>query len=306
MRGSARPRLVLALLVLTALTLITLDVRAGQGSPLDGLRGAADAVLGPPQRAVGAAARAVGGAAQDAVQLGRDGELERLRAENERLAGELRTGEAQARRLAELDALLGAVGTGATVPARVTAFGSGLGFEQTITLDVGSGDGVRAGQTVRNGAGLVGRTVRVGPASTVVLLLVDPGFSVGTRLAREGTLGLARGGGDGTLTFTQVEGDLVQVEEVLLTTGSQTFVPGVPVGRIERVDPARGALTPTATVLPFADLSSLDLVGVVVEPQRTTPRPPLEPDEPAPSPLPPPAPSSLPPPAPPPLPPPAP
>lgn len=277
MRGSARPRLVLALLVLTSFTLITLDVRAGQGSPLDGLRGAADAVLGPPQRAVGAAARSVGGVLHDVGELGRDGELEQLRAENERLQGRLREGQAQARRLAELDALLGAVGEDATVPARVTGFGPGLGFARTVTLDVGSDDGVQAGQTVRSGAGLVGRTVQVGPATTVVLLLVDPGFSVGVRLAREGTLGLARGGGDGALTFTQVEGDRVREGEVLLTAGSDTFVPDVPVGRVEQVQAPRGELTPTATVVPFADLSSLDLVGVVVGPTRAAPRAPLAP-----------------------------
>ena len=269
MRG---PRLLLVLLLLTAFTLLTLDARAG-GSPFDGVRRGADAVLGPAQRAVGGAARGVGG-----VFDGDSADEERLREENARLRNDLRRSEDLQRRVDQLDALLRLkdFGTYPMVPARVAAVGSSFGFESTLTLDAGSRDGIEPGQTVVAGGGLLGRTVRVGPFTSTVLLLTDPGFTVGARLTRAGTIGLATGDGR-ALVYQLVEGGRVNVGDALLTTGSDTFVPGVPVGRVTSVDPTASALVTTASVVPFVDVTSLDLVGVVTEPPRGTPRVPLQP-----------------------------
>jgi rod shape-determining protein MreC len=161
------------------------------------------------------------------------------------------------------------------VPARVVAAGASFGFGRTVTLDVGSRDGVREGLTVVAAEGLVGRTVRVAPWTSTVLLVDDPGSGVGARLAREGTLGLARGDGAGRVVYTQVEGGAVEVGDAVLTTGSDTFVPGVPVGRVTAVRSTAGGLTSAADVEPAAVVASLDLVAVVVEPGRVAPREPL-------------------------------
>lgn len=266
-----RSRSLLAVLLLTCLTLTTLD--AGARSPFDPLRSGVAAVLGPVDVAVGSAASSVADVFASVGDLADDSELADLREENDRLRRELAQGEAAARRLAELDALLGVTGDLDAVPARVVAAGSALGFGRTVTLDVGSGDGVGEGQTVLSGAGLIGRTVRVGPATSVVLLLDDPEFGVGARLARQGTLGLARGDGDGGLVYTQVEGGPVEVGEVLLTTGSDTFVAEVPIGLVREVRSTAGGLTSAADVEPYADLGALDLVAVVAG--ARAPRPPL-------------------------------
>ena len=270
MRG---PRLLLVLLLLTAFTLTALDARSGSGSFFDALRRGADAALGPAQRALGGAARSVG-----RVLGGDSDEQAELRAENDRLRAELRRTDDLRRRVAQLDALLALKDFGSypMVPARVTAIGSTFGFESTVTLDAGSADGLEPGQTVVDGDGLVGRTLRVGPFTSTVLLLTDPGFTVGARLTREGTVGLATGTGDG-LELSLVEGGRVAQDDALLTTGSDTFVPGVPVGRVTDVEPGAGSLVTTARVRPYVDVTSLDLVGVVNAPPRSTPRVPLQP-----------------------------
>ena len=236
--------------------------------------------MGPAQRAVGGVARSVGGAFDDT-----GAQAEQLARENAELRAQLRTSDDLRRRVDELDALLRLKDAGGytVVPARVSALGSTLGFAWTVTIDVGSDDGVQPGQTVVNGDGLVGRTTRVGRTTSVVLLLVDPGFSVGSRLTREGTIGIARGGATGPLTYQQVDGGRGEIGDALVTTGSETFVPGVPVGRVTAVDNGRGTLVPTASVEPFADITSLDLVGVVVEPPRGEPRVPIPPVEQPPS-----------------------
>ena len=276
MRG---PRLLLVLLLLTAFTLTVLDVRFGAGSPFHALRAGAVRVLGPVERVAGGVVSDVRGAVG-----GDSAKQARLRAENARLVAQLRRSDDLERRVADLDRLLGLRDSTAypMVPARVVAAGSSFGFASTVTLDAGSRDGLREGQTVVSGDGLVGRTLRVGPTTSTVLLVTDPGFTVGARLTREGTVGLATGTGGG-LRYELVEGGRVEVGDALLTTGSDTFVPGVQIGRVTAVATGGRALVTTTVVEPFARLSSLDLVGVVVEPPRSAPRVPLAPASPPPA-----------------------
>jgi rod shape-determining protein MreC len=268
-----RSRPLLAVLLLTCLTLMVLDT--GERSPFDPLRSAVDGVLGPVDRTVGAAAASVGGAAGAVGELADRSELAGLREENARLRGKLAQGEQTSRRLAELEALHGLTGGRGSVPGRVIGAGSALGFARTVTLDLGSQDGVREAMPVVGPAGLVGRTVRVGRWTSVVLLLDDPGFGVGARLARQGSLGLADGDGAGRLVYTQVEGGPVEVGEAVLTSGSQTFAPDLPVGRVVAVRSTAGGLTWEADVEPLVDLGALDLVAVLTEPPRASPRAPL-------------------------------
>jgi rod shape-determining protein MreC len=117
--------------------------------------------------------------------------------------------------------------------------------------------------------------VRVGPFTSTVLLLTDPGFTVGARLDRQGTVGLATATATG-LEFALVEGGRLQEGDALLTTGLRHLrARACPVGRVTSVDDGR--LVSTAQVEPFVDVRALDLVGVVTEPPRSTPRVPLEP-----------------------------
>ena len=48
------------------------------------------------------------------------------------------------------------------------------------------------------------------------------------------------------------------------SVGGRPYVAGVPVGTVTAVTTQPGSLTPTATVTPFADLTALGVVGVVV------------------------------------------
>ena len=278
-----RLRLLLVLLVLACLCLALVD-RGGASSPLAALRRGADTVFGPVQRTVGGAVGAAGDALADLPRIrSYRADSERLQRENDDLRRRLLEQEgvqAETRELADLLALKDA-GSWTTVLARVIGYGGFQPFDQTVTLDVGRADGVAEGQPVTAGRGLVGRTVRVGERTTVVALLSDPTFSVGARLnSAPRSFGLAAGQGERVLGFRLVEladGGALQVGAALVTAGSDTFVPGVPVGRISSVDPAAGGAVRTAQVEPYVDLGSLDLVQVVTEGPRTTPRAPVPP-----------------------------
>lgn len=285
------------MLVLTAFTLTALDYRStGGSSAFDAVRRGGDAVFGPAQRAVGGATHAVGSFFTGLSSLGREAERnEKLRDENDRLRAQLRQSDALRREVAQWNGLLGLKdASGYTLqPARVIAVGSSLGFEWTATIDAGSRDGVRVNATVVNGKGLVGRVKRVGPYTSTVLLLVDGEFSVGVRLGRSGQLAVVSGRGRGELSY-QLIGQRARAEvgEAMYTSGS-TFAAGIPVGRVATTSNDPNSPTLTGTLSPYVDVTSLDLVGVVLDVPRRARRLPLRPT-PLPSPRPAPSPTSSP------------
>src|SRR4051795_10361687 len=202
MRDSRRARLVLALLLLTAFTLITLDYRAGSGGPL---RTIGNAVFGPVERAVADVARPVGSFFSSLGNLSSYKSTNaKLRKENERLREQLRLTDGDRAHLDSAERLLDLAGRGQfrIVPAQVVAVEGALGFEWTATIDVGTSDGVRPNMTVVNGDGLVGKTVHVGPSTSTVLLGRDPKFTAGARLERSNEIGHVDGGGRQPMMFT--------------------------------------------------------------------------------------------------------
>jgi rod shape-determining protein MreC len=277
----------LALLVVLALALLVLDASAPAGGPTDRIRGAASAVLGPALGTVAGVGRAVGDAAS-ALGGGPRREIDRLRRENASLRLQAAAGADDRRRAHELDDLLRTAGLGRyrIVPARVVAVAAGPDGARSVTVDAGSRDGVRVDMTVLSGDGLVGRVRRVGPLTADVLLLSDPGFSVGVRLEGTGRIGVVRGARSGPMRLELLDSQTsVQKGARLVTLGSvgdRPFVPGVPVGEVLDVRQSPGTLTQAGTVRPFVGAAELDLVGVVLEPPRTDPRDAVLPPRPGP------------------------
>jgi rod shape-determining protein MreC len=171
---------------------------------------------------------------------------------------------------------------------------AGQGLEDTVTIDVGSGSGVRPDMTVMTADGLVGRVVRVGPATATVLLATDAASTVGSRLEDSKEIGVVQGagrrglggGGATPLRFQLLNANApLRPGQRLVTLGSQgerPYVPGVPIGTIERVERSLGSLTRTAYVRPFVHFTTLDVVGVVVAPPKSDPRDAVLPPRPAP------------------------
>jgi rod shape-determining protein MreC len=149
----------------------------------------------------------------------------------------------------------------------VIAFGPGEGFDWTVTIDAGSGSGVRAGQSVTDGVGLVGRVLHADPNSSVVLLAPDPGSGVGARDTRTGEIGVATGEGADGLVFTPLDPHaVVKAGDELVTgpTPASSYVAGIVVGRISAVRTTAGGVL-RASVQPAASPTAVDLVGVIVD-----------------------------------------
>ncbi|MEV0171836.1 rod shape-determining protein MreC [Streptomyces sp. NPDC050803] len=293
MRDTRESRLLLVLLIAIAFALITVDIRGGEDSPVDGARQAAATVFGPIENGVSAAVDPVGNAVSAIRDSGeRHDRLAELEKENAALKAELGSDDRNRSRLKQLDKMLKIAGAGqyGIKGAEVIAIGAAQGFSWTITIDAGANDGLKRDMTVLNGDGLVGRVTTVGPNTATVLLANDPDFTVGTRMEGNDELGFASGQGDGPLRVELLNGKAqIKKGDRLVTFGSQAdkpFVPGVPVGVVSRVDPSGGDLTRTLYVTPYVSFTKLDIVGVVVEAPKKDPRDTVLPDKPKPTPTP--------------------
>lgn len=271
-------RRVLGLLVLAALTVITLDSR--DSSPLDPVRSAVGAVVGPLESATTTVTRPVA----DAIGGFRTnkslrGDVATLSAENSRLRSEVSTDPLDRARLAQLDGLTRtAAETGySLVAARVIAIGPVQSFTRSVTIDAGSSSGITKNMTVLNNDGLVGRVVQVTGSTATVLLIVDTDSVVGARLGTNSEIGFLRGRGSiadaGRLDLELVDNAVVpSAGDAVVTWGSENGVPyvaGIPIGRVESVVSSPRQSSRVAVIAPFVDFSSLDVVGVVV-PKGTT------------------------------------
>jgi rod shape-determining protein MreC len=270
-----RARRTFALLVLACLTLITLDARAGDSSPLEPVRSAVGSVVGPMESATATAVRPftdLTGAFRTNRGLRED--VARLEAENSGLRGRLATAPLDRKRLAELDGLTRTVAdTGySLVAARVVAVGPMQSFSRTVTIDAGTSSGVRTDMTVLNGDGLVGRVVRATRTTATVLLIVDTDSVVGGRLGTSLEIGFLRGRGSvdstGRLALDLVDNSVVpSKDDVVVTWGSKNGVPyvaGIPIGRVESVVSSPRQSSRLAVIKPFVDFTALDVVAVVV------------------------------------------
>ncbi|MBO1333954.1 rod shape-determining protein MreC [Streptomyces sp. VRA16 Mangrove soil] len=287
-RDTRESRLLLVLLIAIAFALITVDIRGGEDSPVDGARQAAAKVFGPVESGVSGAVDPIGNAISAVRDSGkRHDRISRLEQENAALKAKLGSDDRNRSKIHQLDTMLKTAGAGqyGIKGAQVIAIGSAQGFSWTVTIDAGANDGIKRDMTVLNGDGLVGRVTTVGPNTATVLLANDPDFTVGTRMEKTDELGFASGQGDRPLRVQLLNGKAkVKKGDRLVTFGSQAdkpFVPGVPVGKVVRVDPSGGDLTRTIYVEPYVGFTKLDIVGVVVQPPRTDPRDDVLPSKPA-------------------------
>jgi rod shape-determining protein MreC len=265
-RLTRRQRAAAIVLATLSLCFITLDLGGGSlNSAHGGARGTlgalyrgTDGVVGPVRRWVQGVPSA--GSNHDQVR--------RLQHEVAQLKGQLDDRAANSATAASVRKLQLAADRGrySIAPARVIALGAGQGFDWTVTLDAGATSGIRTGQTVTDGDGLVGRVLRADSSTSVVLLAADPRSGVGARNLRSGQIGIASGSGSAGFTFVPLDPSAgIRIGDRLATgpTGSTSYVPGLSLGTVTSVRTA-GDGTTTAHVRPTTSPTSLDLVGVIL------------------------------------------
>ena len=198
----SRSRFFLIALLVTALIIVTLDLRGSV--PGQTFRGVTKSVLAPIQSFLRFFYDPVSNFVSDAANLGRTSQkIEELEAKNAQLEERLSRFNVLSREVKQLKEVLDLAGAGRykSVPARVISAGSAAGFSRTVELDIGARDGVSTDMTVIAGAGLVGRVISVSADTCIALLLDDETFKAGIRMEGSGILGVVTGTGNDELSI---------------------------------------------------------------------------------------------------------
>lgn len=136
----------------------------------------------------------------------------------------------------------------------------------TMTINVGSADGITKNMAVIASKGLVGRVINVANYSSEVMLVFDSNSAVGGMSQVTRTPGVLEGDADtGMLRMIHIPKDLpIRKKQTIVTSGFGSIYPqGLPVGKVTKVEIESNGLVKVATVSPFVDFNRLEEVFVV-------------------------------------------
>jgi rod shape-determining protein MreC len=272
-------RLLLVVLVSLSLAVITVDYRQGQDGPLAGLGRTSLSLMAPLQRAVTNATRPIG---DFFVSIAHLPSLSRENRDlKEEVAG-LRTAiagrTALEGKLERLQQLLDLPNSSEFPLVNAQVIGQSVSnFENVITIDGGSADGIAEDMPVvtggDTGARLVGRVVSVASNAATVMLITDREAATAARLVGTGQVGLLEGQGDADMVMSFLKANVaVEPGDLVETNGYDNglYPPGITIGEVSRFVPATSTTELYVTVRPAVDFSTLDYVAVVLKPAIDT------------------------------------
>jgi rod shape-determining protein MreC len=269
------------MLLVLALALITVDYRDGSSGPVRDLRQFGGSVFGTAEHVMSVVTDPFVGLFGHDTGSGSSTQVAGLQRQIIQLRSELSQEQLSKAEYRQLSDLLQLSGRGRYRIVAATVIAIGQQYAQTVTLDAGVNDGIKTGDTVLNGQGLVGTVTAVNAQTCAVLLATDATSVVGVTLANSGQVGWVTGpgktgSGSGLLRLQVLdENAVLSVGQQLVTSASmhdRPYVPGVPVGVISKVENRGGSLTALALVQPYVNFTSLGVVGIVVTPPSHNPR----------------------------------
>lgn len=198
-------------------------------------------------------------------------ENEQLKKENEELKSQLTGNSLSANELKELKELSkvlnfkGISGTDDIVSADIIAM-DGTNWMNIFTIDVGKDDGVKAGDVVICGDGLVGRVQSVGKGWAKVRAIIDESSKVSFKI--DGNLkmiGVLKDATDGNLSGFMLDSKAkVSEGDKIITSGMGVFPAGIEIGRITKVKYDSDEQLQKVNVKPSVDFDSLQKVSVIL------------------------------------------
>jgi len=275
-----RRRAVLALLIIGSFLLLTVTYGQSSGSVQSGV----SAAFGPLQTVADRALKP----ARDAISW--FDETFAARGENSRLTEELAGARKQAvagqEALAENAQLRKLVGLDRDPPLAESAYEpvtarvigrSPTVWNSSVTLDVGSSDGVKVDDPVISGDGLVGKVASTQGGSSQVTLITDHASAVSAKVLPGGVQGVVRPNvGDSEDLILDFIDSTKRVHggQAVVTSGwraqglASLFPPGLPVGEVTSAPIVEQEASQQVHLRPYADIANLDLVQVLTGHKR--------------------------------------
>jgi rod shape-determining protein MreC len=278
-RSALIRRTIVVVLVLVALTLITISFRSPTAGALHDVQGAGSTALRPFQIAATRVARPFRDAYDYVHSLANaKAENKKLKTQNEALRLSALIAAAKLAKVPDYAKLLHleeqpTFPKGFRVVNAEVITSPGNQFTHTLTISAGASSGLRMNAPVVSGGGLVGHISNVFPDTAVVTLLTDPDSYVAARDLSTGVRGgvQVQPGTGGTLFLTGVQKQLVVNEgDRIVTDGTHSsrypslYPYGIPIGRVSSAGATDTAVFLQVQVQALANLGSLEAVGVLI------------------------------------------
>lgn len=139
-------------------------------------------------------------------------------------------------------------------------------WSSVIIIDNGSYDGIKRGMTVISYLGLVGCVVETNPATSKVMLINDPGFSVSAVVSRSRQGGLVSGtlGNSLIMKYLPKEAD-IEISDVIITSGlTDAYPKGLLIGTVVDIGEEFSGLSRYCLIKPAVELSNIEEVLVII------------------------------------------
>ncbi len=262
-------RILFIVLLVLSLIMVTVYAREGESGPLHVAQNAVGS-FAAPFKLVGSRAAVGASAAGEAVENATASEetLSALREKNAELTAlvaqdeEIRQENERLRGLLDMQGTYDVSGVVAQVVGRSTD-----AWNQTITINKGENDGVDSGLTVMGPVGVIGQVISSSKTTATVRLLTDPKSGAAAIIQSNRAEGIVRGSLDGLLYLQNVDADVqVSVGDLVLTSGlGGSYVRGLLIGTVVKVDGSQGDATRTIVVSPNDTAQVLEDVLVVTD-----------------------------------------
>jgi rod shape-determining protein MreC len=153
---------------------------------------------------------------------------------------------------------------------------------ETIMIDKGARAGLKVNLPVVLPFGVAGKTLRVSPNASVILLVNDLNSRIPVMGQTHRTQGILAGQGPGEPMEVQYvpQGSPLEEGELLITSGlGEVFPKGLPVARVTKVEPTGPTLFQSVFAQPLSDIKTAEEVLVLKKPPPPPEAPQAEEDK---------------------------
>ncbi|OGH02234.1 MAG: hypothetical protein A2798_03880 [Candidatus Levybacteria bacterium RIFCSPHIGHO2_01_FULL_37_17] len=160
------------------------------------------------------------------------------------------------------------------IPAKIVgspSFVPGLSVPEEFIINLGTEDGVKAGQAVVYKDNLVGIIKKANNSFSKVILVSASSFSLTAKTLSDSASGVARGKGGGQIIFENVLlSQRIAKDDLVVSRGSinqegEGTAPNLIIGKIVSVNKAPSSLFQSAKIMPLIDFHALSTIFVVVK-----------------------------------------
>lgn len=150
------------------------------------------------------------------------------------------------------------------VSAHVISFDP-ANIRETVTLGVGTDDGITEGDIVISEGFLVGKILSTTNHTARVKLISDPASTIAASISSSSVSGVVKGRIGNGLSLEQIpQSEKVNNNDIVVTSGlGGDFPKGIIIGQVEEIQNVSGSIFQTISLRAMADLNKLERVMVI-------------------------------------------